>query len=133
MGDPDDNLETAWKEWRDSIDGHRWASPWAKGIFIAGYKAGHQAAIDRANSAMSHTIAETKTNGTSLPPITDAYLKPEELALQLGVSLRTIARWTALGIGPRRVVIGKLILFNRESVSEWLREREDRPRRRNGR
>jgi excisionase family DNA binding protein len=49
----------------------------------------------------------------------------ESLSKDLGVSVRTIDRWVSLRLAPPRVVIGKLILFRREAVSEWLRSRED--------
>jgi predicted DNA-binding transcriptional regulator AlpA len=58
--------------------------------------------------------------------IADEYIRPVELARELGVSLRSLARWHSLRIGPPRVVIGRMILFNRASVREWLAGREKR-------
>jgi hypothetical protein len=51
---------------------------------------------------------------------------------------RTIARWVALRIGPPRIKIGKLILFNLDRLPDWLAEHEEerpirRSRRRGGR
>lgn len=57
-------------------------------------------------------------------PILDGYLRHDELAKQLGLSPRTIDRWEALRIGPPRVSIGRTILYNAESVREWLLSRE---------
>src|SRR5580658_8558223 len=52
------------------------------------------------------------------------YLRREELAEQFGLSPRTIDRWEALRIGPPRVCVGRTILFNLESVRQWLLSRE---------
>jgi predicted DNA-binding transcriptional regulator AlpA len=56
--------------------------------------------------------------------ILDGFLRREELAQQLGLSARTIDRWEALRIGPPRVCVGRTILYDVESVREWLRSRE---------
>lgn len=48
------------------------------------------------------------------------FLTPEQLALHLGVSLRTLARWRARRIGPARCVVGKLILYRTETIRDWL-------------
>lgn len=61
------------------------------------------------------------------------YLTPDGLAHELGTSLRTLARWHAKRIGPPRTIIGRTILYRRESVAAWLREREERPVRRRSR
>jgi predicted DNA-binding transcriptional regulator AlpA len=52
------------------------------------------------------------------------FLRRDELARQLGLSPRTIDRWEALREGPPRVHVGRTILYNVESVREWLRSRE---------
>jgi predicted DNA-binding transcriptional regulator AlpA len=52
------------------------------------------------------------------------FLRREELAKELGCSARTIDRWQALREGPPRVRIGRTILYNVESVRNWLRSRE---------
>jgi hypothetical protein len=56
------------------------------------------------------------------------YLTPESLAKNLGVSVRTLARWHALRTGPAITRVGRMILYRRESVSEWLRSCELRAR-----
>jgi hypothetical protein len=61
------------------------------------------------------------------------YFKPEELATMLGRDKRTLERWEAQRIGPPRTVIGKLVLYRKTAVMEWLRSREEnhnRPSRR---
>jgi excisionase family DNA binding protein len=55
------------------------------------------------------------------------YLVPEALASQLGVSLRTIYRWNALGYGPPRVRVGRKILYHLPAVQEWLKANERQP------
>jgi DNA-binding transcriptional MerR regulator len=54
----------------------------------------------------------------------DDYLKPESLAGELGVHPRTLRKWGELQIGPPRTQVGRLTLYRRESVAEWLKSRE---------
>jgi predicted DNA-binding transcriptional regulator AlpA len=56
--------------------------------------------------------------------VLEGYLRREELAEQFGLSPRTIDRWEALRKGPPRVSIGRTILYNIQSVREWLLSRE---------
>jgi predicted DNA-binding transcriptional regulator AlpA len=56
--------------------------------------------------------------------VLEGYLRREELAQQLSVSPRTIDRWQALRKGPPRVRVGRTILYNVQSVREWLISRE---------
>ena len=60
-----------------------------------------------------------ETNGV----LTD-YLSPAELAGELGISGRTLERWRRLGSAPPRTVLGKKVLYKRESVRAWLAARE---------
>ena len=65
--------------------------------------------------------------------VLDGYLTRENLAAQLGKSMRTIDRWEMHRSGPPRVLIGKTVLYRLESVRDWLLSREQRrgePRRR---
>jgi hypothetical protein len=55
------------------------------------------------------------------------YLIADRLAASLNVSVRTLARWNALGIGPPRIKIGRLVLFDLEKLPEWLATRETKP------
>src|SRR5580692_3957667 len=57
----------------------------------------------------------------------DGYLRRDELAEQLRVSSRTIDRWQTSRCGPPRVAIGRTILYNRESVRQWLHSNERDP------
>lgn len=60
----------------------------------------------------------------------DGYLRRPELAKELRVSERTIARWEVARRGPPRVTVGRTILYKTESVRQWLEEREQRQGRR---
>ena len=54
----------------------------------------------------------------------DGYVSREQLAKELGKALRTIDRWERRRIGPPRVVIGRMILYRKEAVREWLLSQE---------
>lgn len=56
--------------------------------------------------------------------VLEGFLRREELARQFGLSPRTIDRWEALRIGPPRVCIGRTILYQIQSVREWLISRQ---------
>ncbi len=58
------------------------------------------------------------------------YLKPEQLAGELGISVRTLHRWHTAPQGPPRVVLGRVIFYRRSSVLAWLVSREETPARR---
>ena len=53
-------------------------------------------------------------------------LTREELALLWRVSVRTIERREALGIGPRPMKIGGRVLYRREDVLAWEQTVQDR-------
>jgi hypothetical protein len=58
------------------------------------------------------------------PLIGGEFIKPDDLARELGVSPRTVARWHARREGPPRCVQGRLILYRRAAVTAWLADRE---------
>lgn len=55
------------------------------------------------------------------------FLTPDDLATQLGISRRTLARWHAGRVGPPRCTMGKLILYRIETVRDWLAGQERGP------
>ena len=55
------------------------------------------------------------------------YITPEILAEMLGVSTRTLARWDVARIGPPKIKVGKLVLFELAKLPEWLAKREIAP------
>jgi hypothetical protein len=82
------------------------------------------------NKQLVEQRSEADTAKLAEPLIAGEYIKPEQLAEELGISLRSLARWHSLRVGPPRVVIGRIILFRRAAVAEWLRAREEQTRRR---
>jgi predicted DNA-binding transcriptional regulator AlpA len=61
----------------------------------------------------------------SAPLIGTEYLTLQQLARELGLSPRTLARWHVQRVGPPRTCIGKLVLFRRASVLAWLQGHEE--------
>jgi excisionase family DNA binding protein len=59
------------------------------------------------------------------PP--DNYMRPTEVASQLGVSLRTLSRWQALRVGPPRAKVGRTVLYRVAAVEAWLSQNESQP------
>jgi hypothetical protein len=55
------------------------------------------------------------------------YLTTERLAAVLRVSTRTLGRWGAARVGPPRIKINKLILYDLEKLPDWLASRETGP------
>jgi hypothetical protein len=55
------------------------------------------------------------------------YATAERLAATLGVTVRTLCRWHAARIGPPKIKIGKLILFDLAKLPDWLATRETEP------
>lgn len=64
---------------------------------------------------------KSEANGAGL---LDDYLTPDQLAEELDKSVRTIARWDGLRIGPPKTVIGKKPYYRREAVRKWLLRQE---------
>ena len=54
----------------------------------------------------------------------DDYLSPDQLAEELGKSVRTIARWDRLRIGPPKTLVGKRPFYRRDAVRQWLLRKE---------
>ena len=81
--------------------------------------------------------AAAQTNHAAPPPAGELiingtrYGTTKRVAEIFDKSERTIARWVALRIGPPRIKIGNLILFNLDQLPDWLAQhQEDRPIRR---
>lgn len=53
------------------------------------------------------------------------YATPEQLAAELGISVRTLHRWHTARQGPPRVVLGRVIFYRRSSVLAWIESREE--------
>lgn len=51
------------------------------------------------------------------------HLKPDELAVRWGYSVRTLANWRAAGTGPEYVRVGpRRVLYPLDSVIRWESE-----------
>ena len=57
-------------------------------------------------------------------PVLSKYLTFDQLAEELGVSPRTLARWKSLNETPPVVTVGRKRLYRREAVEAWLLARE---------
>ena len=55
------------------------------------------------------------------------YLTQSQLAAELGRSVRTLDRWALTGNGPPRTRIGRLTLYRRGGVIDWLKNLETMP------
>ena len=55
-------------------------------------------------------------------------ITPRELAVELGVSTRTLANWRWSGVGPRYTKLGdgrtSPVRYRRTDVDAWLKARE---------
>jgi excisionase family DNA binding protein len=58
------------------------------------------------------------------PRLLSDYLTAEQLAEELRISSRTLARWRALDEAPPAVRVGRRILYRRSTVAAWLAHRE---------
>lgn len=65
----------------------------------------------------------SRTNGS----LRDDYYTRKELADELGTSVRTLDRWHAHREGPPRTAKGKLVLYRREAVRDWLETLDAQP------
>ena len=61
------------------------------------------------------------------------YVTADRLAATLGVTIRTLARWDVARIGPPKIKIGKLVLFDLAKLPAWLATRATEPVRATGR
>ena len=52
------------------------------------------------------------------------YVTDRRLAKLLNITPRTLARWNASRIGPRKISVGKTILYDVEKLPDWLASRE---------
>jgi hypothetical protein len=72
----------------------------------------------------AHTAEDPTGISIGTSAILGEYIASTELADELGICERTLARWHRARIGPPRVAIGRRILYRRAAVAEWLRKRE---------
>jgi len=54
------------------------------------------------------------------------WLTVEELAMEIGVPIRTVRTWRANGSGPRAHRFGKRLKFRRRDIEAWYETRAER-------
>ena len=59
------------------------------------------------------------------PLLAGEFLTPSQLAAELSISERTLHRWHTARQGPPRVVLGRVVLYRRQSVLAWLESKEE--------
>jgi excisionase family DNA binding protein len=69
-------------------------------------------------------MAATEGKSSLLAKFADDYFTKATLSKALGTSKRNLERLHQLRQGPPRIKIGKLVLFRREAVDEWLAKNE---------
>jgi Helix-turn-helix domain len=65
----------------------------------------------------------------NLESLLNLYWTIEQLARELDICPRTLARWHERREGPPRVKIGNKVLYKRTSVISWLANKEAQPAR----
>lgn len=55
-------------------------------------------------------------------------MSTRETAEILGVSVKTLRNWRALGKGPRPIRVGGKVLYREDEVARWERMKTDRRR-----
>ena len=55
------------------------------------------------------------------------WLSPEDLAVELGVPLKSVYVWNHKGTGPAVTKLGRHVRYSRKAVDEWLAGRTEQP------
>jgi hypothetical protein len=81
----------------------------------------------RDTHAPARTSVSPPSEGGEIDVAGRRYVTADRLASMLHVTTRTLARWTAARIGPPKIKVGKLVLFELAKVPGWLASRETEP------
>lgn len=73
--------------------------------------------------SLSTPLAPTEAH-SSQSLISSLAVRRPELIRQLEMSERTFSRLEAQGLGPKRIRLGRLVLYSVDSIKEWLKKRE---------
>ena len=57
--------------------------------------------------------------------ILDDYYTRQDIAAELGVTIRSLERWAWLRSGPQRTYIGNRVYYHRAAVEQWLAARTE--------
>jgi hypothetical protein len=71
-------------------------------------------------------MADGTSHNSQIPGLASLpdFLCRAEVAEQLRCTSRTLCRWEKLGIAPPRVTLGGKVLYRKETVLEWIDDRE---------
>ena len=76
---------------------------------------------------MSLYISDSDTSKLEVPlavKVLDNYVSRKEFAKQVSRDERTVIRWEILRRAPKRTKIGRSVYYSKESIQQWLQERE---------
>jgi predicted DNA-binding transcriptional regulator AlpA len=76
--------------------------------------------VARGKAAMTKKIGIQRKVG-----VLDDLVDRDGAARLLGVVPRTLDRWNADRVGPRRIRLGRKIRYRLRSLEEWVRSREE--------
>ncbi len=62
---------------------------------------------------------------TPKPALLDDYYSRQQLADELGITLRSLERWAWLRKGPKRTRVGNRIYYHRAAVMAWLKSQTE--------
>jgi hypothetical protein len=68
---------------------------------------------DRPSPSMIADTGEIEFDGRT-------YVRPTRLAKILGITVRTLSRWHKCQLGPPRITVGRLVLYEVSKLSKWL-------------
>lgn len=73
-------------------------------------------------------ISTARSDAVSPPPvgILADYIAEQDLAAQLGVTVRALQLWRTQRRGPAWTKLGKKIVYRRQTVAEWMRAQEQK-------
>ena len=57
-------------------------------------------------------------------PLLSDFMTPDEAAKELGIHVKTLARWRDRGEGPPFHRLGRRILYQRTVLERWIRGRK---------
>lgn len=55
------------------------------------------------------------------------YLTASGLAEILGITPRTLARWDEARVGPPKIKIGRLVVYDTDKIPDWMARHESQP------
>jgi hypothetical protein len=92
--------------------------------------AGEPRSLDGPTIATGGNVVGKAQRATGPPNgVLAGYVSRDDLARELGVSPRTVTRWTFQLGGIPHLAVGNRTLYRRESVTAWLAAREEKPSR----